>query len=120
MSETAFRVQRTSAGTMELVTLFGELDLAGRPQLDAVIDEVLAAKPPVLALDLRPLRFVDATGIRAFIRTERNCSELGLRFLLVRGDDAVKRTLSVCGLESYFETVDAPDCSGDVDAAAAA
>jgi anti-anti-sigma factor len=46
------------------VELFGQLDLATAGQLRAQLEDLESEKPELLVLDLRPLEFMDSTGLR--------------------------------------------------------
>ena len=113
--ESPFHVECTTAGALSIVALHGELDLSVRAQLIAAVDQVLAANPLIVAIDLRGLKFMDSTGIHVLVSTGRRCQEHGRRFFLIRGDARIERLLSVSGLDDYFEIVDEPDQLADGD-----
>jgi stage II sporulation protein AA (anti-sigma F factor antagonist) len=92
-----------------VVALHGELDLAVEDEVLAVLDRILAARTKVLVADLRGLRFVDSSGIRALVLAAQRCAEGECRLILVRGTPEVERVLALCCVDSLFETVAAPE-----------
>jgi anti-sigma B factor antagonist len=116
--ESPFHVECTTAGALSIVALHGELDISVRAQLIAAVDQILAANPLIVAIDLRGLEFMDSSGIHVLVSTGRRCQELGRRFFLIRGDARIEHLLSVSGLDDYFEIVDEPDQLTDGDSPA--
>lgn len=114
---TAFRAQRTSAGTREVIALFGELDLSGRAELNATLEAALEARPRTVALDLRGLEFMDTNGLHAVTRLAHHCHVCGQRLYVLHGGPHMDRTLELSGLASRLEAVDAPDWLDDGDVA---
>ena len=78
-----------------LVVPQGELDLATAPQLEAV----LVAQTGPVAVDLRELSFVDASGLRVLIEAEAHSRQNGMNLRFIAGP-AVRR---------LFELADEPD-----------
>jgi anti-sigma B factor antagonist len=113
--ESPFYVECTTAGALSIVALHGELDISVRAQLIAAVDQILAADPLIVAIDLRGLKFMDSSGIHVLVSTGRRCQEHGRRFFLIRGDARIEHLLSVSGLDDYFEIVDEPDQLADGD-----
>jgi anti-sigma B factor antagonist len=65
-------------------------------------------------LDLRPLTFMDSSGLRALLAADTRAREAGGRLVLIRGDERVQRVLRITRLDERLEIVD------DVDAVAGA
>lgn len=107
--ESPFQVETVTSGALSIIALQGELDISVQPKLVAAIDQVLADRPLIVALDLRALKFMDSSGIQVMVSTGRRCQELGQRFFLIRGDARIDHLLKVSGLDDYFEIVDGPD-----------
>jgi anti-sigma B factor antagonist len=96
------------------VELAGELDLATAPKLEDELRRVEGANPQLIALDLRPLTFMDSSGLRALLAADARAKDAGRRLVLVRGDERVQRVLRITRLDERLEIVD------DVDAVAGA
>ena len=96
------------------VELSGELDLATAAKLEDELKRVERGGPALIILDLRPLEFMDSSGLRALLAADARAREDGRRLVLIRGDERVQRVLRITRLDERLEIVD------DVDAAAGA
>ncbi|HEX3834895.1 MAG TPA: STAS domain-containing protein [Solirubrobacteraceae bacterium] len=115
-----FRIESTCAGAMSILSPHGELDLAGVETLLSHVDRLLQDGPLVIAVDLRGLTFMDASGVHALITAGRRCEAHGRRFTVVRGANQIDRLLKVCGLDGYFDMVSELDQLPDGELMAAA
>ena len=88
------------------VELTGELDLATAPKLEDELRRVEDRSPALLLLDLRPLSFMDSSGLRALLAADARAREAGRRLVLVRGDERVQRVLKVTRLDERLEIVE--------------
>lgn len=91
------------------VELTGELDLATAPKLDDELGRVEEGAPGVIVLDLRPLSFMDSSGLRALLAADSRARDAGRRLVLVRGDERVQRVLRITRLDERLEIVDDAD-----------
>jgi anti-sigma B factor antagonist len=96
-------------GDRVVVTLAGELDLVGAPELEN------AAAPPARAgqyvvLDLRKLEFMDSSGVRAVVAINSAAGEGGGRLSIVPGsaDGPVGRLLTLSGLDRVLDLIGHP------------
>jgi anti-sigma B factor antagonist len=105
---------------MSIISPHGELDLAGVATLLSHLDWLLQDGQLVIAVDLRGLTFMDASGVHALITAGRRCEAHGRRFTVVRGAKQIDRLLKVCGLEGYFDMVSELDQLPDGELMAAA
>jgi len=92
-----------------LVALTGELDLATAPKLEDELRRVEARRPALVVIDLKPLSFMDSSGLRALIAADSRAREAGSRLVLVRGDERVQRVLRITRLDERLEIVDDAD-----------
>lgn len=88
-----------------LISMAGELDIAARDEVDAVLTAAAAHGAPLI-IDLTALRFIDSSGIHVLVIAQRRASDDGRRLLVVRGTKPVTRVLALCGLESRVEMHD--------------
>ncbi len=108
MLDEAFPVchmESTRSGAMAILSPLGELDLANVDTLLQQVDWLLLRRPLILAIDLRGLTFMDASGVQALIVAGRRCEARGLRFTVIRGSRQIDRLLTTCGLDGYFDMV---------------
>ncbi|WP_316770567.1 STAS domain-containing protein [Streptomyces sasae] len=97
-----YRTARTADGTT-VVTLRGELDLLAVPALSAALDALTAGAEPDLIFDLRPVSFVDCTGLGILCRARNRVRARHGRLRLVVPGGAVLRLFRQTGLAAAFE-----------------
>lgn len=111
MSEHAFDVE--IAGETAVVRASGELDLSTAPALERAIAAPMD-DPGVrsITLDLRPLRFIDSTGLRIVLTTDGRLRADGRRLQVIKGRPSVHRVFELALLEERLDFVDGDPESG--------
>ncbi|WP_189787201.1 STAS domain-containing protein [Streptomyces capitiformicae] len=97
-----YRTTRAADGST-VVTLCGELDLLVVPALSAALDALTAVSRPDLVLDLRPVSFIDCSGLGVLCRAHRRIRSRHGRLRLVTSDRAFRRLLRCTRLSGVFE-----------------
>jgi anti-sigma B factor antagonist len=90
------------------VTVTGDLDMATIPRLELAREKALASSPTRLLIDLRGVRFIDSSGLKFLIETDRLSRADGWRLQLVRPAESAMRVLHVTGVEKHLPFVE-PD-----------
>lgn len=105
MSEHTFDVE--IAGETAVVRASGELDLSTAPALERAIAAPMD-DPGVrsITLDLRPLRFIDSTGLRIVLTTDGRLRADGRRLQVIKGPPSVHRVFELALLEERLDFVD--------------
>ena len=105
MSGHTFDVEVT--GATAVVRASGELDLSTAPSLERAIEGPIG-DPAIrsITLDLRPLRFIDSTGLRTVLATDGRLRADGRRLLLIKGPPSVHRVFELALLEERLEFVE--------------
>jgi anti-anti-sigma factor len=86
-------VQKSSTPT---VTLTGRLDTDTAPELDAVLNDVLAqAGITRLVFDVSALDYLSSAGIRCFIRARKGVERGGGKVAIVNPQPAVRKVLDI-------------------------
>lgn len=80
-----------------VVTLLGEIDMAGADHLRDVLRKAIAQAPRV-DVDLAQLTFIDSAVINTLITAHRHAADLDVRFTLVNPTGQVRRVLAVTGI----------------------
>lgn len=80
----------------------GELDLASVPHFRSAAERVCRSDAHRVVLDLRPLSFIDVTGMRAVLELHANCSRQGLRLEIRPGPRAVQRVFELTGTDAFL------------------
>jgi anti-anti-sigma factor len=78
--------------------LEGELDIAAKEELETRLGEALRAQPGAVVVDLRPLRFIDSTGLGAILGIWMRAEEEGFGLTILPGPPDVQRTFEITGL----------------------
>jgi anti-anti-sigma factor len=99
-----FRMEVSERRGGKLMVLHGELDLAAVDQLEAT----LASETGRLVVDLRHLRFVDASGLAVLLRADARSRQDGLNLSFIAGQ-AVRRLFECAHLPDPLNYVDLPD-----------
>jgi anti-sigma B factor antagonist len=102
-----FTTSIRQAGDVVVVTLSGELDMAGIEAFEESIDGAQGEIP--IVVDLRPLKFIDSTGIRALMRAYVAGQDGRTTVSFVPGTGTVERVFQICGVDQLLAWVDAPD-----------
>ena len=87
-----------------IVTLTGELDPHTAPLLSDELDALVAAGVESVVLELTELGFVDSSGLRVLIGTDRDLRDRGGRLVLRSPSDTVLRLLEITGLADHLNT----------------
>jgi anti-anti-sigma factor len=97
-------------GAVAVVTLRGELDLAGTATLEPELERLAHSDGvEVVALDLRALDFLDSSGLRLVVTTDQRLGDAGRRLVLVRGREPVQRVFEITRMGERLSWVDAPE-----------
>ncbi len=102
------QVESYAEGDRARLVLTGELDIATVPRLQDALDRALAAGARQLVVDLRPLGFLDSSGLRQFIVLADRAREEEFELLLVRPAAAVLTIFQVTRAEENLPFVDEP------------
>jgi anti-anti-sigma factor len=92
-----------AAGGAVALVVEGELDLSTAPELERSLLRAEAAATRVV-IDLRPVEFIDSTGLAALVASRRRHCERGAAGpALVVGDGPVRRLLRLTGCDDMIE-----------------
>lgn len=88
------------------VVLTGELDLSTVEKVEQELARVEGEGPPIVALDLSRLTFLDSSGLRLIVSADQRARKESRRFAVVRGPDTVQRVFSITHLDEQLEIVE--------------
>jgi anti-sigma B factor antagonist len=95
-------------GDRGTLTLSGELDIATVPRLDEAVAAMLAAGVQHLTIDLRPLSFLDSSGLRQFILLRDRAETESWKLELIRPLGAVRSIFQITRAEENLPFVEDP------------
>ncbi|HEU4392565.1 MAG TPA: STAS domain-containing protein [Solirubrobacterales bacterium] len=88
---------------IRVIAVRGELDLSTAPELEAPLDDAVAAGEVSVLVDLSECEFIDSTGIALIVRAWQRLSgdeeEGNGRVVICSHNDQVRRVLEITGLE---------------------
>ena len=93
-------VLEDSSGTC--VRLEGEVDVSTATDLAFVLDDVIGREAPLLTIDLTGVTFLDSSGLRVLLRSERAVRESGGGLVLAGAGRTVSRILDMAGVAHRF------------------
>ncbi len=99
------RVAVDSLGATSTISLQGEWDIAGEPEISQAIARALASSPACLVLDLSRLSFMDACGVHVTARLRQLSDTENFRLVFVPGPRQVRRILEIC---QWIKVPDSP------------
>ena len=90
------------------VVITGELDLSSALVFDDEIRRIEAERDPSVGmlLDLRPLKFLDSTGLRLILNAHLRAIRAGRRLRIVQGGETVRRIFKLTGVFERLDIVD--------------
>ncbi|MGH3261974.1 MAG: STAS domain-containing protein [Trebonia sp.] len=91
-------------GDHEVVTASGEIDLYTAPQLKSELAAVIERSAPTtrVVVDMSGVEFCDSTGMNVLLSCLRQARERGGELELAAPRPAVRKILSVTGLDAVF------------------
>jgi anti-sigma B factor antagonist len=98
---TPFRCHATREGTRVTIVVEGELDIATAAELREEVRDAYAAVIEALELDLRPLTFIDAGGVRLLLEARAEADANGV-VLVVRLGPASRRILDLVSVSDQL------------------
>ncbi|NUP40415.1 MAG: STAS domain-containing protein [Streptomyces sp.] len=102
--------ERVIGGTT-VVEMHGEIDMLTATPLSARLDTLTAGPRPQLVLDLRPVTFIDGSGLRLLCRARNRVLARQGRLRLVADSGRLLRILRLALLADVFEIL--PDLHTD-------
>lgn len=100
-------ITKASHGKWMVLTVEGEIDIATAPALDDALDEVIGSGASDIAVDLRPVSFMDSTGLRSLMIADRRVREAGGTLAVVAGTGPAHRLLELAGVTETLTLADA-------------
>jgi anti-sigma B factor antagonist len=91
-----------------VVSLSGELDLAGAPIFERALESDELATAESVVLDLQGLNFVDSSGLRVILMANDRARERKQQFAITPGSPQVQRLLSITNVTDHLRVVASP------------
>jgi anti-sigma B factor antagonist len=91
------------------LTITGDVDLAAIPALERARNTALDGQPGKLLVDLSGVDFVDSSGLKFLLQTERVARDRGCAISLLRPTGHAMRVFVVTGADRYLPFLDADE-----------
>lgn len=88
-----------------VVSLRGELDLSGGPDLEAALLNAEQSNAAQILVDLGELTFIDSAGLGVLVRAAARSSLNGNRLRITSPQDQVASVLRLTGLDNHLPVV---------------
>ncbi len=99
-------VQIVDDGSSTRLVLTGEIDVSVAAQLATSAQQIVAAAPAAIVVDLSGATFLDSSGVGALVSLSNTAADAGLgRVQLKPGPRNVMRVLDIVGLQDVFELI---------------
>jgi anti-anti-sigma factor len=92
-----------------LVIARGSIDAQNALGFEERLEQVLAKRPPRLALDMAAVGFLSSLGLRVLLTSLKAVAGWNGRFHLVAPTPSVRKVLSASGLDRIFVICDSRD-----------
>jgi anti-sigma B factor antagonist len=104
-----FGMDVTRLGRAAVITLTGEFDVVCADAFKRRLADSIEDEPPHVVLDLRPLTFIDSTGLAMLLRVNEMAADQGFALWVVSGpDDPPAKIFSMTGTNTILPLVDEP------------
>jgi anti-sigma B factor antagonist len=99
----AFSVFPEQPGTLPVLRIHGDIDIAAAPQLKEAVVAALQDGATSLALDLSGVPYLDSTGLGVLMGARKRTAERGGTLYLIGVRDTVRRVLRLLNMEKIFQ-----------------
>jgi anti-sigma B factor antagonist len=100
---TEFEVVRRESGTVCVLVVRGEIDIARARRLGSAINEVLGTGRERLVIDLCDVEFVDSSALAVLVHARRRALRQDIELRLVCDVRSTLRVLAVTQLDRVFD-----------------
>lgn len=95
----------TRSGTTLTVALAGDVSFPDNATFRSIVDEMVAARPSAVGIDLSGVRMIDSAGLSLFVLLRDGAAKAGATVSLLRPTAMVERVLAVVGFDKLFTIV---------------
>ena len=98
-----FEITESVRGDHMVVAVHGDLDAVSAPELTQYIFRLLESGSRRLVLDLEPLTFLDSSGLRALLASQKAARAEAASFAMVSTKPATLKVFQITQLDQVFE-----------------
>ena len=97
------QLEMSTDGSTVVIHVNGDLNTLEAPRFEAEVLELLSRSRGTVACDLSKLRYMNSSGIRAFVRIKRNLDQSGRHLVLFGATDSVQGVFELTRLDMLFD-----------------
>lgn len=97
------KLQLTSQGDAQVLSLSGELDYHSSPELREKLTELTSKQAPKILVDLSGVDYMDSSGIATFVEAFQKTKRYQGRLILAALTPTVRGVFEIAKLDSIFE-----------------
>ena len=86
-----------------IINLAGNLDTNTSPEVEKIVNELIAADKNKIIIDLSDTGFVSSAGLRIFLSTAKQLTAKGGVFKICSPNDVVKEILDMSGFSTILD-----------------
>ena len=110
--EQEFHIEERKEGSIPVIAVSGEIDVATAPELRECLHRVIADGNATVALDLLEVSFLDSTALGVLVGGLKRCRELGGDMRVVVADPRIIKIFEITGLTNVFTISDSLQAAG--------
>lgn len=96
-------------GETEAVDIDGEIDVSTSPRIKDILNTLIDTGHHNLVLNLERVRYIDSTGLVAFISALKRVREKQGKIVLICTNPHILKIFNITGLSNVFEIFSSPD-----------
>jgi anti-sigma B factor antagonist len=96
-----------------VVSLIGEVDLSSAGALSALLEGIVAERPPNVAVDVSGVSFLDSSGIKCLMDVAMSASTTGCTLVVRSPTTAIEHVFAICGVDDFLLDRSGGNGSGD-------
>ncbi len=93
-----FRIEACVAGAVARLAVYGEVDAASAPELEARLAEAAEAGCTEVELDFSRLEFIDSSGLSVLVGAHQQLRNSGIQLVIASSPPAARRIFDISGL----------------------
>ncbi|MBI5187662.1 MAG: STAS domain-containing protein [Nitrospirae bacterium] len=109
MKTDAMEIEVLSYRGIDVLKVYGDIDLYSSPGLRKNLISIICKKPGTLLVDLSNVSYIDSSGIATFVEGLKNMMCYGGRLKFIGLPDRIREIFSFSRLDKVFEIYDGID-----------
>lgn len=96
-------------GNTKVLEVLGKFDIESTEEFESVYQKLLESKPPVIAIEMSKLDYIDSSGIGSLIKCLNNTKNQKGKLVLVGLKPMILNVFKLAKLDMFFEIITSAD-----------